>query len=408
MKSALFIFSMSLLTGCATKVPVNSNIGSNSTTATEIRKTYWTAVEPQIQGAKLKEDFELFFLEEQVFMIPASGCIVEFNYDKTNNKLNKKKSCESLIYEITTEGLSRMPEIPLDEKPTSLTKWNGKLLLAAQKSESNNGGNPVTHIIIYELDSENNMWKVFAPYGFTKAFYSAKKGNGLTHVELGGITGGPLYLIYGDPYLKMLKYENEKWGSANTENGSKGGISGQNGQIIENKFYYSFQDYGHDNTGPRIKQVDSNGELIDLGGFPITKATNSNVSFTGDGENYMLLTGNARAEGEKFGKYEIRTLNNGIWEILPTNGLPDNLTHYWSHTFNGEHYISARIAPANGSVYQAKASVYKFSGTSWLPVGNINFTSIMPNYPKVFALKGKLYCIYNQKDGGYTLMNLND
>lgn len=409
MKVSLFFFSISLLAGCSVKVPVSSIPNpskTNGSSESTVTKNKWIVVESEIAIPKLKEDFELFFCDNRVFMIPSSGCIVDYKYDTDKNELNKLETCESLIYEVTENGLLRMPEIPLNEKPVSLTSWNQKLLLAAEKSELYNEKEMVSHIIIYELDETNNSWKVFSPYGFTKEFYPDKKGNGLTYAELGGIKDGPLYLIYGDPHLKMIAYENDNWSIAPSEKESEGGIAGHRGQIIKNKFYYSFQDYGHSNIGPHIKQVDSLGNLEDLGGFPITTATNSNIAFSGDGSQFILLTANARKDGENFGRFELRTLKNGSWETMPKDGLPDNLTHYWTYTFNNEHYISARIAPSSGSVYQAKASVYKFNGASWIVVGYSNFSTVMPNYPKVFSLKGNIYCVFNEKDGGYTLMKL--
>ena len=370
----------------------------------------WQMIKPQIQGMeKLKEDFNLFqFGDDEVYMIPKGGCIIDYTFDKVTNQLNKKETCESLIYKVTENGLVNLPGLSLDEIPVSLTKWKDKLLLAAQKKEPGAGKNMLNHVIIYELNVKSNEWDVFAPYGFTKEFYPQKTGNGLVHCEIGGIDGGPLYLIYGDPHLKVIKYEDGKWSFAHSEKASQGGISGDRGQMIGNMFYYSFQDYGHDSTGPHIKMVDTVGNLTDLGEFPITKAANSNIAFSGDGKNFILLTANARKANEKFGKYEIRTLINGQWEPLSNQGLPDNLTHYWTYTYNQEFYISARIAPSTGSVYNAAASVYKFNGESWFPVGNTNFTTKMPNFPKVFALNGNLYCIYsNQSKGGYTLMKLN-
>jgi hypothetical protein len=411
MRSLIFLTAAIFLAGCfPKKVSVNTNQNPVSKINNESQDDGkgWKIVGDNIQGMKgLKSDYKLYQFGDEVYMLPNTGCITEYNYDKETGKLNKTKNCESLIYKITETGLKRLPPLELDQSLKSITKWNGKILLAALKTEKGIGDKYLSHAVIYELDENSNSWKIFAPYGFTKKFYPQKTGNGVICTEIGGIPGGPLYFIYGEPEARVTQYKNGSWSFVNRKKNSDGWYAGEEGHIIDGKFYFSFLDAGSMPNGPRVIQVDAEGNVSDHGQFPFTTAANVNVAFSGDGTNFIVITGKARKENETFPVYEVWTLVNNKWEPMTKIGLPNNLTHYDSYTYKGEFYITARIAPPTGSVYNAKASVYKFNGTQWVPVGNKNFTSLMPNFTKLFAMNGSLYLIYsNQKEGGYTLMRL--
>ena len=168
--------------------------------------------------------------------------------------------------------------------------------------------------------------------------------------------------------------------------------------------YVAFQDWGKMGKASVMKFIGLNWVYVGSQGFSTDAAYYLSLKFNQSGQAYVAFSG-----GDVFGT-SVMKFDGTEWVYVGSPNFSGQCAAWTSLAFSpsGEPYVAYQ--ERSGCNYPYKASVKKFNGNNWVPVGTEEFSTDIANCPSLaFGTSGQPYVAFCDGGNSYkvTVMTYN-